>query len=129
MTANGSGTPTSSATANAAPATSPADTANMRTGSPGAGTIRRLLRSRKGKVGVGFLVLLLAVAFLGRFVVPYPPNDPHVVDQLQPPSATYWLGTDELGRDIFSRLIGFDFHILNLQTFDHLVERLAFAHR
>src|SRR5688500_20381816 len=74
-------------------------------GSPLVGTARRLARNRKGIVGIGFLVVLVVVAIFGRFVVPYDPNEVHVADQLAPPSATYWLGTDELGRDVFSRLI------------------------
>jgi peptide/nickel transport system permease protein len=72
---------------------------------PAAGTIKRLTRNRKGVFGLGFLVVLLLVAVFGRFVVPYDPNEVHPADQLAPPSATYLLGTDELGRDIFSRLI------------------------
>jgi peptide/nickel transport system permease protein len=70
-----------------------------------AGTIRRLTRSRKGMLGLSFLVLLLAVAVLGPYVAPYDPNEPHVADQFAPPSAKYWFGTDELGRDIFSRML------------------------
>jgi peptide/nickel transport system permease protein len=70
-----------------------------------AGTIRRLTRSRKGMLGISFLALLLVVAVLGPYVAPYDPNEPHVVDQFAPPSARYWFGTDELGRDIFSRML------------------------
>jgi peptide/nickel transport system permease protein len=69
------------------------------------GTFKRLTRTRKGAIGTTFLALLLFVAVFGRFIVPYDPNEVHVVDQLKPPSATYWLGTDELGRDILSRVI------------------------
>ncbi|MCC7369376.1 MAG: ABC transporter permease [Chloroflexi bacterium] len=109
MTADGSGTPLTSASAPAA--RTPAAVAeggtqpSARAAMPAAGTMRRLLRTRKGKIGVGFLVVLLFVAIFGRFLVPYEPNEVHVVDQLQPPSSTYWLGSDELGRDILSRLI------------------------
>jgi peptide/nickel transport system permease protein len=74
-------------------------------GSAGIGTLRRLARSRKGVVGLTFLVILLVVAVFGRFVVPYDPNEVHPADQLTPPSATYWLGSDELGRDVLSRVI------------------------
>ena len=74
-------------------------------GSPVVGTVRRLARNRKGVVGIGFLIGLVVVAVLGPFIVPYDPNEVHVADQLAPPSSTYWLGTDELGRDILSRII------------------------
>jgi peptide/nickel transport system permease protein len=81
------------------------ETAVVSSGSPRLGTLRRLARSRKGVVGLTFLIVLLVVAGLGRFVVPYDPNAVHPADQLAPPSATYWLGTDELGRDVLSRVI------------------------
>ncbi|MFN8634319.1 MAG: ABC transporter permease [Chloroflexota bacterium] len=70
-----------------------------------AGTLRRLTRNYKGRVGIGFLLGLLVVAVLGPYAVPYDPNAPHPADAFASPSATYWLGTDELGRDIFSRLV------------------------
>jgi peptide/nickel transport system permease protein len=73
--------------------------------SPGLGTLRRLGRSRKGVVGLTFLAILIVVAVFGRFVVPYDPNEVHPADQLAPPSSTYLLGTDELGRDVLSRVI------------------------
>jgi ABC-type dipeptide/oligopeptide/nickel transport system permease subunit len=79
--------------------------AEISSGPPSVGTVRRLSRNRKGVVGLTFLIVLLAVAVIGPFVVPYDPNEVHVADQLAAPSATYWLGTDELGRDVFSRLI------------------------
>ena len=86
-------------------AVAPAQPANPRATTQSAGTFRRLTRNRKGLVGVGFLTFLLAVAIIGPFVVPYDPNEVHVVDQLKLPSSTYWLGTDELGRDVFSRVV------------------------
>jgi peptide/nickel transport system permease protein len=72
---------------------------------PRLGALRRLARNRKGVVGLSFLAILIVVAVFGRFVVPYDPNAVHPADQLAPPSATYWLGTDELGRDVLSRVI------------------------
>jgi peptide/nickel transport system permease protein len=74
-------------------------------GSPIVGTVRRLFRSRKGIVGAGFLLGLLVVAAVGPLIAPYDPNELHGADQLAPPSATYLFGTDELGRDILSRVI------------------------
>ncbi|MCC6179820.1 MAG: ABC transporter permease [Chloroflexi bacterium] len=73
--------------------------------SPLLGTLRRLLRTRKGLIGLGFLAGLLLIAAVGQVLTPYDPNEVHVVDQLKPPSAAYWFGTDELGRDIFSRVM------------------------
>jgi peptide/nickel transport system permease protein len=53
-------------------------------------------------VGALFLVL---VALFGPAMVPYDPVASDVPQALQPPSALHWAGTDQLGRDVFSRLI------------------------
>jgi peptide/nickel transport system permease protein len=66
---------------------------------------RRLLRHRKGLIGVIALLLLTLVSIASPLIAPYDPNELHLNDQLAPPSAAYWFGTDELGRDIFSRVI------------------------
>jgi peptide/nickel transport system permease protein len=64
-----------------------------------------LRRDRAALVGgLLFLVLLIAALFAER-VAPYGPAVVHVQDRLQGPSGTYLLGTDELGRDLLSRLI------------------------
>jgi peptide/nickel transport system permease protein len=57
--------------------------------------------------GAGFalLVILVFLAIFGPLIAPYDPLAPLSVSGLQPPSAEYWLGTDQLGRDILSRLI------------------------
>lgn len=51
-----------------------------------------------------FLIVMTLVIFAGQ-IAPYDPNQQFLIDRLQPPSADYWLGTDHLGRDLFSRLI------------------------
>jgi peptide/nickel transport system permease protein len=58
-----------------------------------------------GTVGLGIVLLLLVVGVFAKFIAPYGMNDIHLVDKLQGPSSTYLLGTDQLGRDILSRLI------------------------
>jgi peptide/nickel transport system permease protein len=50
------------------------------------------------------VVFVVAVAIFGRYFAPYDPNVP-VTAPLSPPSSHYWLGTDFLGRDVFSRLL------------------------
>ncbi len=58
-----------------------------------------------------FLVGLLVVAFwafcalFGRLVVPHDPYLPDLLQRLKPPSGAHWFGTDDLGRDVFSRVI------------------------
>ena len=66
---------------------------------------RRLLRNRKGAIGAVSLVLLILLAIASPVFAPYDPNELHLMDQLAPPSSTYWFGTDELGRDVLSRVI------------------------
>lgn len=66
---------------------------------------RRLRRSRTAMFGLVISVIFLILAVIGPFIAPYSPTRQSLINQLQPPSATYWLGTDELGRDILSRLL------------------------
>lgn len=51
------------------------------------------------------LALLLSLFLLAPILSPYPPNQPLVGDPLAIPSRQHWLGCDEFGRDIFSRLL------------------------
>jgi peptide/nickel transport system permease protein len=51
-----------------------------------------------------FLLILLAALF-GPQMVPYDPLASNTAQTLKPPSAQYWFGTDQLGRDVFSRVI------------------------
>src|ERR1700709_1917723 len=53
----------------------------------------------------GLLVILLIAASFGSFSVPYDPLASDTVAALKAPSAKHWFGTDQLGRDIFSRVI------------------------
>jgi peptide/nickel transport system permease protein len=69
------------------------------------GLIRRLLASPKGSFGVVVLVTLVIVAAVAPLVAPYNPNELHLLDQLAPPSPKYLFGTDEVGRDVLSRVM------------------------
>ena len=51
------------------------------------------------------LALVVAVAIVGRFLLPYGINATDVEGALQPPSGAHLFGTDDLGRDVFSRVI------------------------
>src|SRR5437899_12876598 len=53
----------------------------------------------------GLLVIILFAAVFGPFVVPYDPLASNTAAALKPPSLAHWGGTDQLGRDIFSRVI------------------------
>jgi peptide/nickel transport system permease protein len=56
-------------------------------------------------VGLALLTLLVLVSVLAPVLAPHDPTAIHARDGLQPPSATYPLGTDNLGRDILSRIV------------------------
>ncbi|PFG67201.1 ABC transporter permease [Enemella evansiae] len=69
------------------------------------GGVRRMLRN---PVVVGCLIVLLALvigALFGGYLTPYGPNETDIPAALQGPSAAHWFGTDELGRDVFTRVI------------------------
>src|ERR1700719_672649 len=53
----------------------------------------------------GLLILIVFAAVFGPYVVPYDPLASDTAAALKPPSAAHWFGTDQLGRDIFSRVI------------------------
>ena len=67
--------------------------------------IARLLRTRKGVIGTVSLLVVCLFAIASPVFAPYDPNELHLDAQLASPSRTYWFGTDELGRDILSRVI------------------------
>src|ERR1700680_4139044 len=50
------------------------------------------------------LVVIVFAALFGPYVVPYDPLTSNTAAALKPPSAAHWFGTDQLGRDIFSRV-------------------------
>jgi peptide/nickel transport system permease protein len=71
--------------------------------------VRRFLRyasaSRLTLFGIGLVILVFAAALLGRFLTPYPPDAISLLDRFRPPSATHLFGTDDYGRDLFSRVL------------------------
>ncbi len=52
----------------------------------------------------GMALVLVLSALFGPYLVPHDPYVSNTAMALKPPSATYWFGTDQLGRDIFSRV-------------------------
>ncbi len=67
--------------------------------------IGELMESPTSAFGVIVISILLLTALLAPLLAPFDPNVVNLSATLQPPSATHWFGTDELGRDILSRII------------------------
>jgi len=66
---------------------------------------RRLRRNRAAVAGAGIVLLFVALAVLAPVLVPYNPIQGNLDDRLQSFSESHWLGTDELGRDLLSRIL------------------------
>jgi peptide/nickel transport system permease protein len=56
-------------------------------------------------LGVLVILLLILSAIFAPWIAPYSPSQQNLVDMLQSPNSTYWMGTDQLGRDTFSRVV------------------------
>jgi peptide/nickel transport system permease protein len=66
---------------------------------------RLLLGNPVTLVSVIVLVAIAIIALSANWIAPYGVNDVNVPDALQPPDGAHWFGSDELGRDIFSRVL------------------------
>ena len=67
--------------------------------------LRRLFRNKAILIGALILAVGLVAAVLAPWVAPYAPNKLSIVNKLKAPSLAHLFGTDEFGRDIFSRAI------------------------
>ncbi len=67
--------------------------------------VARFLRQRAGVLSLAVIVCLVGVAVAGEAIAPYDWRAQDVVARFGGPSTRHWLGTDELGRDIFSRIL------------------------
>ncbi len=66
---------------------------------------RRLMRNKLAMAGLVVICLLLLVAVFADLLAPYDPSRLFPGQSYAPPSAVHWLGTDDVGRDVLSRLI------------------------
>ena len=64
----------------------------------------KMPRDTAGRGGIAIVALLIGFAVLGPLVAAHAPDTIELARRLQPPSAMHWMGTDELGRDLFARL-------------------------
>jgi len=66
--------------------------------------IRRFFKHRLASVAIAaLLILIISAVFAG--LSPYSPTQQEPINSFKPPSAEHWFGTDELGRDIFTRIL------------------------
>ena len=65
----------------------------------------KFLRNRSAVVGLGLVLFFTAAALLAPLIAPYDPIKTSFLTIRKPPSEVFWLGTDELGRDLLSRLM------------------------
>ena len=70
--------------------------------------VRRFRQSPLSVAGLAIILVMLAIAVVGPFFVPYPKDATgrlNLKEKLDPPSLAHWFGTDHVGRDVFTRVI------------------------
>lgn len=72
---------------------------------PGFPTLRRFVRNRPALLSLVYVAGLTLLALFAPWLAPYPYDYQNPDQLLAPPSLAHWMGTDDLGRDLFSRLI------------------------
>jgi ABC-type dipeptide/oligopeptide/nickel transport system permease subunit len=70
-----------------------------------AGVLRRLARDRVAALAGLLLTVIVFAALLAPWIAPYDPYFTDLTKVMRPPDAEHWFGTDNTGRDIFSRVI------------------------
>ena len=91
------------ATPAAAPGSAPVDTAELRQARRE--TFRALVRSKTFLAGLLIVGFWVVCAIFGNLIAPQDPLKEDLLATLQSPSGAHWFGTDDLGRDVFSRVI------------------------
>jgi peptide/nickel transport system permease protein len=82
-----------------------ADVALPRELSPGERALRRLVRRRGAMVGLAVVVFFVALAIFASWIAPYDPLATSWSAVRKAPTAAHWFGTDEIGRDVLSRVV------------------------
>jgi len=67
--------------------------------------LRKLKRNRSFRVGAPLVAVFVLLGLLAPLIAPYNPVKGELSHALEPPSTRHWFGTDQLGRDIFSRIV------------------------
>jgi peptide/nickel transport system permease protein len=77
----------------------------VRSRSPTALLVRNLFRRKVVLAGAVILAVVALLAILAPWITPCEPTKLAILDRMQSPRATHWFGTDELGRDVFTRVV------------------------
>ena len=73
--------------------------------SPSAILVRKLFRRKLVLAGAAILVVVTLLALFAPWITPFGPMTMKISDRMQSPRLAHWFGTDELGRDVFSRVV------------------------
>lgn len=87
--------------------------------------LRQVFRSGTFLTGLVIVLFWIFCAIFGTTIVPYDPYADDLMNALMPPSAEHWFGTDQLGRDVFSRVIAGARDILTIAPLATLVSTVA----
>ncbi|WP_067841973.1 ABC transporter permease [Amphibacillus sediminis] len=66
---------------------------------------KKFIRNKPAVIGGALILFFILTALIGPHLVPHSPNVQNLANKLNGPSAEHWFGTDQYGRDIFSRII------------------------
>ena len=66
---------------------------------------KRLIKGKLALLGLIIFLAVIVVSLLAPWISPYDPNATNTSELIKPPSSAHWMGTDELGRDVLSRII------------------------
>jgi len=73
--------------------------------SPTRDAVHRFSQNRSAVLGLCIALVFVVIAVIAPFIAPYGADQQSLSERLKPPSAQHWFGTDDLGRDILSRVM------------------------
>jgi peptide/nickel transport system permease protein len=85
--------------------TTPATPVKAESATAGRRAFKRLTRNRRAIAGAAVLLIMSSLAIFAPFITPYDPIAQNIRNRNQPPTAEHILGTDQFGRDLFTRII------------------------